>query len=79
MFQPLLLLSLAAGGLALLHPKPPPLKYLYTINITAGVEVDVGSTPAGHRAGFSYAGGNFSGPLLNGVLAVSGCLLASVF
>ncbi len=61
------LLALAAGCLnAVAVPAPPPLTYLYTINITAGAGADIGFTPVGHRSGFTYAGGNFSGPSLNG-------------
>jgi len=60
------LLSLLVVGSLAADPKPPPFTYLYTINITANDEINIGQTPVGDRAGFSYAGGNFSGPLLNG-------------
>ncbi|KAK3327051.1 hypothetical protein B0T19DRAFT_399959 [Cercophora scortea] len=63
----LLWLSLAMSSLA--DPAPPPLTFLYAVNLTfngAGT-LNIGQTAMGRRVAYPISGGTFSGPLMSGV------------
>jgi len=63
------LLSLALAGLSSARrPAKPGLTYLYTANIVAGPSYDAGLGPHGTQSITAITSGNFSGPLLNGIL-----------
>ena len=62
---PVALLALAATG-AVAAPAPPPLTYLYSVNLTFGETVSIGSVPYGSRDLLPISGGAFSGPKLSG-------------
>jgi len=58
-------LGLAATALAA-TPTPPPLTYLYSVNLTFGNPIAIGSVPYGSRDLLTISGGTFSGPKLSG-------------
>ncbi|KAK1773702.1 hypothetical protein QBC45DRAFT_455288 [Copromyces sp. CBS 386.78] len=58
------LLALAASAVA--APTPPPLTYLYSVNLTMPAGTDLGHVPYRSRALLPISGGTFSGPKLNG-------------
>lgn len=61
------LLSLAAVAIAgPRQPSPPALTYLFSLNITSGATISIGSTPLGDRVFEPITGGSFSGPKLSG-------------
>ena len=62
---PVALLALAASAFAA-DPKPPPLTYLYSVNLTFGQPIAIGSVPYGHRDLLTISGGTFSGPKFSG-------------
>ncbi|KAK0609428.1 hypothetical protein B0T14DRAFT_400138, partial [Immersiella caudata] len=47
-------------------PKPPNLTYLYSVNLTFGDPILIGSVPYGKRDLLTISGGAFSGPKLSG-------------
>jgi Protein of unknown function (DUF3237). len=52
-------------------PKPPGLKFLYSMNCTLATPIQVGAGPYGTRTVIPIVGGTFSGPQLNGMLTPS--------
>ena len=64
----LFFLSLAATALSLPlnRPTPPTFTFLFTANLTAGAQLNIGTTPFGDRGIITIAGGSFAGPLLSG-------------
>jgi hypothetical protein len=48
------------------YPKPPGLKYMYSVNITAGPAYNIGVGPRGNRTVYPIAGGTVSGPAFSG-------------
>ncbi|GAB1317928.1 hypothetical protein MFIFM68171_08138 [Madurella fahalii] len=62
---PLSLFSFAAVALAA-DPTPPPLTYLYSVNLTFAAPVNIGEVPYGTRDLLTISGGNVSGPKING-------------
>lgn len=61
------LLALAAVAMAdPRQPSAPPLNYLFSLNITSGQPIVIGSTPLGDRVFEPIVGGSFSGPKLSG-------------
>lgn len=61
------LLALAAAAMAgPRQPSPPALTYLFSLNITSGPTISIGSTPLGDRVFEPIIGGSFSGPKLSG-------------
>ena len=64
----ILALSFAATSRG--DPQPPPLTYLYTVNLTipSNVSLQMGTTPLGRRGVWAITGGTFSGPKMNGQL-----------
>ena len=63
------LLALAASAVA--TPTPPPLTFLYSVNLTMPAGTELGHVPYGSRALLPISGGTFSGPKLNGTLLPS--------
>lgn len=55
-----------------LPPPTPELTFLYTINITGGAAIPVGSDPRGKRLVLPIHGGSFAGPRLRGRLLPMG-------
>ncbi|KAK4160843.1 hypothetical protein QBC43DRAFT_219053, partial [Cladorrhinum sp. PSN259] len=49
-----------------LDPSPPPLTYLYSVNLTFAAPVSIGSVPYGSRDLLTISGGNVAGPKING-------------
>ena len=48
-------------------PKVPGFNYLFTVNITMGLSIAIGSGPKDSTRGvFPVSGGKFAGPKLNG-------------
>ncbi|KAK3998026.1 hypothetical protein QBC44DRAFT_229080 [Cladorrhinum sp. PSN332] len=47
-------------------PAPPPLTYLYSVNLTFAAPVSIGSVPYGTRDLLTISGGNVAGPKING-------------
>lgn len=47
-------------------PSPPDLTYLFSLNITSGPPINIGTTPLGDRVFEPIVGGSFSGPKLSG-------------
>jgi len=62
---PIALAALAATAFAA-TPTPPPLTYLYSVNLTFGEPILIGSVPYGKRDLLTISGGAFSGPKLSG-------------
>lgn len=62
---PLALLAFAASAFAA-TPTPPPLTYLYSVNLTFGDPILIGQVPYGKRDLLTISGGTFSGPKLTG-------------
>lgn len=63
------LASLALAAVAMAGPRqpsPPALTYLFSLNITSGATISIGSTPLGDRVFEPILGGSFSGPKLSG-------------
>jgi len=67
---PITLLALAASAFAA-DPKPPPLTYLYSVNLTFGDPIAIGAVPYGHRDLLTISGGSFSGPKFSGLFPFS--------
>ncbi|KAK1753204.1 hypothetical protein QBC47DRAFT_431584 [Echria macrotheca] len=65
MLASLTLLATAALGAAAI-PQPPPLTYLYSVNLTFGDPIAIGSVPYGHRDLLTISGGHFTGPKITG-------------
>lgn len=60
-------LALAAVAIAgPRQPSAPALTYLFSLNITSGQPIVIGSTPLGDRVFEPIVGGSFSGPKLSG-------------
>lgn len=70
MLHPLAIFSLAAAALAA-EPAPPPLTYLYSVNLTFAAPVSIGEVPYGTRDLLTISGGTVSGPKINGTFAPS--------
>ena len=61
------LLALAAVAIAgPIQPSPPALTYLFSLNITSGATINIGTTPLGDRVFEPIIGGSFDGPELSG-------------
>ncbi|KAK4222851.1 hypothetical protein QBC38DRAFT_426536 [Podospora fimiseda] len=56
----------ALSTLTFAAPSPPPLTYLYSVNLTFANPITIGSVPYGHRDLLIVNGGNVAGPKLNG-------------
>ncbi|KAL2292757.1 hypothetical protein FJTKL_07829 [Diaporthe vaccinii] len=69
-FSLLALASVAMAGPR--QPSPPALTYLFSLNITSGPAINIGSTPLGDRVFEPIIGGSFSGPKLSGTVAAGG-------
>ncbi|POS79171.1 hypothetical protein DHEL01_v202446 [Diaporthe helianthi] len=54
------------------QPPTPALSYLFSLNITSGQPINIGSTPLGDRVFEPIFGGRFSGPKLSGTVASGG-------
>ncbi|KAK0729549.1 hypothetical protein B0H67DRAFT_501072 [Lasiosphaeris hirsuta] len=61
---PLAVLAFAASVIA--DPKPPPLTYLYSVNLTFAPTITIGSVPSGSRDLLPISGGAFTGPKFSG-------------
>ncbi|KAK3347754.1 hypothetical protein B0H65DRAFT_461341 [Neurospora tetraspora] len=66
----LLALAASAAYPVLAAPAPPPLTYLYSVNLTMPAGTDLGHVPYGSRALLTISGGTFSGPKLNGTISL---------
>lgn len=67
MLATLLTAAVAVTGVsAAAAPKPPTLSFLYSVNITMGATLDIGTTTIGSRGILPIIGGTFWGPKLSG-------------
>jgi hypothetical protein len=66
---------------AIAHSEPakPDLTFLYTVNITAGTFVDIGTGPRGDQLVVPITGGSFVGPILKGKQNTTHYLMTAVF
>lgn len=62
----LALAAVAMAGPRQPSPPAPALTYLFSLNITSGPAINIGSTPLGDRVFEPILGGSFSGPKLSG-------------